>query len=171
VTSPGPYRAARKASTELERPLVRELLGARLIANLGTVNADGTIHLVPLWFLWRAPHLLLPTSLATRKVRNLERDPRATIMIDDSRGGFDLRGLTLYGEVIIDHGPDAVATNREIHLRYLTKEGRALPVVEQYLGTDDVTIRFLPARVSAWDLRDTPQGKAVALAVAGRPLG
>lgn len=171
MTSHGPYRAAREASAELEQPLVRELLGARLIANLGTVNADGTIHLVPLWFLWRAPHLLLPTSLATRKVRNLERDPRVTIMIDDSRGGFDLRGLTMVGRATIDRNPDAVAINREIHLRYLTEEGRKLPAVERYLATDDVTIRFLPEKISAWNLRETPQGEAVSRAGAGRPIG
>jgi PPOX class probable F420-dependent enzyme len=171
MTSPGPYRAPIEPPDGLSDPLVQELLESNLIANLATLNADGTIHVVPLWYLWRAPNLLLPTSRATRKTRNLERDPRATIMIDDSRGGFDLRGVTLVGEVTIDRGPGAPEVNREIHLRYLTQEGRELPEVDRYLGTDDVTIRFLPVRLSAWDLRETPQGRAVAQAGAGRPLG
>src|SRR5690349_13561492 len=113
MEGPSPYRAAREVvpgSRREERdllsdPLCRELLGARLIANFATVNKDGTIHLVPLWFLWQAPNLLFPTSGATRKVRNLRRDRRATVMIDDSRGGFDLRGVTLVGEATIDSGP------------------------------------------------------------------
>jgi PPOX class probable F420-dependent enzyme len=154
----------------LSGPLARELLSARLIANFATVNKDGSIHLVPLWFMWREPCLLLPTSSATRKVRNLRRDPRATIMIDDSRGGFDLRGVTLVGEAVISSGSDAASVNREIHLKYLTVEGRGLPAVDGYLATDDVTIAFTPRRITSWDLRETPQGKAVRAARAGLAL-
>jgi PPOX class probable F420-dependent enzyme len=155
----------------LSEALVRELLGARLIAKLGTLNADGSVHLVPLWFLWREPSILLPTHHATRKIRNLERDPRATLLIDDSRGGFDLRGVTLVGEATVERGPDVAATNREIHLRYLTPEGRALPEVESYLATDDVTINFVPTRITSFNLRDTPQSEAVRRVGAWRALG
>jgi PPOX class probable F420-dependent enzyme len=154
----------------LSEQLADELLRARLIANLATVNRDGTVHLVPLWFLWREPDLLFPTNRATRKVRNIERNPNVTIMIDDSRGGFDLRGITLIGEAMIDDGPQARKTNREIHLKYLTETGRDLPAVDRYLSTDDCTIRFHAVRTSTWNLRDTPQGAAVRDLGAGRPL-
>lgn len=154
----------------LSDPLARELLAARLIANFATLNKNGSIHLVPLWFLWRDPCLLLPTSGTTLKVRNLRRDPRATIMIDDSRGGFDLRGVTLVGDAVISSGADAASVNREIHLKYLTLEGRGLPSVDRYLATDDVTIAFTPRRISSWDLRETAQGTAVRQARAGLAL-
>jgi hypothetical protein len=98
----------------------------------------------------------------TRKSRNLERDSRATVMIDDSRCGFDLRGITLTGRAVVLRGPDAVAVNRRIHLKYLTEPGRKVEVVDRYLATDDVTIRFTPERASSWDLRNTDQGRAVA---------
>jgi hypothetical protein len=164
---PGSRREERDVLTG---PLAEELLGSRLFANFATINRDGTIHLVPLWFLWRAPELLLPTNRRTRKSRNLERNPSATIMIDDSRVGFDLRGITLVGEAVLDDGPDALMTNREIHLKYLTQAGRDLPDVDRYLSTDDVTIRFRVLRASTWNLRDTPQGEAVLALGAGRPL-
>jgi PPOX class probable F420-dependent enzyme len=133
-----------------------------LIANLATLNPDGSTHLVGMWFLWDGESLQLPTSGVTRKARNLERDPRATVMIDDSRGGFDLRGITLTGRAVVLRGPDALAVNRRIHLKYLTERGRELEVVDRYLATDDVTIRFTPERASSWDLRNTDQGRAVA---------
>jgi hypothetical protein len=91
-------------------------------------------------------------------------------MIDDSRGGFDLRGVTLVGEASIDSGTDAVTTNLQIHLKYLTEEGRRLPATDTYLSTDDVTIVFRPLRVSFWDLRQTPQGEAVKQAGGWRAL-
>ncbi len=141
--------------------LSRELLGARLIANLATIDADGGVHLVGMWFLWDGEALLLPTSHTTRKAKNIARDPRATIMIDDSRGGFDLRGITLVGRAWLLDGDEALAMNRRIHLKYVTERGRDLEQVDRYLATDDVTIRFVPERVSAWNLRDTEQGQAL----------
>jgi PPOX class probable F420-dependent enzyme len=150
--------------------LARELLGARLIANLATIDADGGVHLVGMWFLWDGEALLLPTSHTTRKAKNIARDPRATIMIDDSRGGFDLRGITLVGRAELLDGDEALATNRRIHLKYVTERGRDLEAVDRYLATDDVTIRFVPERVSAWNLRDTEQGQALLAEEAFHPL-
>jgi PPOX class probable F420-dependent enzyme len=146
----------------LSEQLPRELLDARLIANLATLNPDGSVHLVGMWFLWDGSALLSPTSRATRKARNLERDPRATVMIDDSRGGFDLRGVTLVGRAELVAGDEAFELNRRIHLKYVTERGLALEPVRSYLATDDVTIRFTPERVSSWDLRSTEQGRALA---------
>lgn len=103
----------------------------------------------------------MPTSGRTRKIRNLERDPRATVMVDDSRGGLDLRGVTLVGRCEIVRSPAAVELNREVHLRYLTARGRSLDAVDAYLSTDDVTIRFLPEKASSWDLRGTEAGRAL----------
>lgn len=114
-----------------------------------------------MWFLWDGEALLFPTSGATRKARNLERDPRATVMIDDSRPGLDLRGITLTGRADILREAKALALNRGIHLKYLTAHGRDLDVVDRYLGTDDITIRFTPEKVSSWNLADTEQAQAL----------
>jgi PPOX class probable F420-dependent enzyme len=150
--------------------LVAELLEARLVANLATLNRDGSVHLVAMWFLYSDGALLIPTSGATRKVRNLERDARATIMVDDSRGGFDLRGVTLIGHAEIVRGERARELNPRVHLKYVTREGLALEPVRTYLATDDVTIAFRPERVSSWDLRSTEQCRALGEKGLHRPL-
>ena len=164
---PGSRREVRDVLSE---PLARELLAARLIANLATFDRNGSIHLVGMWFVWDGDALLIPTSDTTRKLRNLERDPRATVMIDDSRGGFDLRGVTLVGRAEIVRGERAKELNRRIHLKYVTEEGLALEPVRTYLQTDDVTIVFRPERVSSWDLRSTDQGRALSETGLFRPL-
>lgn len=145
----------------LSADLPRELLDARLIASLATLNGDGSIHVVAMWFLWDGAAILSPTNHASRKARNLERDPRATVMIDDSRGGFDLRGITFVGRAEFVTGPAALELNRRIHLKYVTEEGLDLEPVRAYLSTDDVTIKFRPERVTSWDLRSTEQGRAL----------
>jgi PPOX class probable F420-dependent enzyme len=141
--------------------LACELLDASLIASLATANPDGTIHLVAMWFFWDGEAVLIPTHTRTRKARNLQRDPRATVMIDDSRGGFDLRGLTLACQVEIVGAPASLELNRRIHLKYVTPKGLELDPVKRYLATDDVTLRLLPTKISSWNLRNTAQGHAL----------
>jgi PPOX class probable F420-dependent enzyme len=148
----------RKERDVLKDELVGALLRARLIANLATVDPDGSAHVVGMWFLWEGGRLLLPTNRRTRKAKNVARDARVTVMIDDSRGGLDLRGVTLVGRAELLGGPEALELNRRIHLKYLTERGRDLEPVDRYLSTDDVTICLTPVRVSSWDLRRTPAG-------------
>jgi len=145
----------------LTSALARELLSARLIAHLATLNPDGTPHVVGMWFVWDGEALLLPTSRRTRKAKNVLRDARATVTIDDSRGGFDLRGVTIVGRVDVVEPPRSFDLNREIHRKYVTERGLSLAAVRDYLATDDVTIRLVPERASSWDLRETPQGRAL----------
>jgi PPOX class probable F420-dependent enzyme len=177
VEAQQPYRPPKEVTPgrsdgpdALRDPLVRELLGARLIANLATLNPDGTVHLVAMWFLWDGDAVLFPTNHATRKARNSARDGRATVMIDDSRGGLDLRGVTIVGSVDVLDGGSARELNRRIHLKYLTEQGLGLDPVRRYLETDDVTLRLRPERLSAWDLRTTDQGRALAESGELRPL-
>jgi hypothetical protein len=131
------------------------------MAKLGTHARDGGIHMVAMWFLWEDGRLLIPTNHATQKIRNLERDPRATVMIDDSRVGLDLRGITVTCSVDIVRAPRSYPLNRAIHLKYLSATDRDLPDVDAYLGTDDVTISLKPLRAFSWNLRNTPAQRAI----------
>jgi PPOX class probable F420-dependent enzyme len=130
------------------------------MANLATHGRDGRIHLVPMWFRWDGEAILIPTNQATQKVRNVERDPRASVMIDDSRYGFDLCGITVMGDVELIRAPESLPLNRAIHLRYITVAERDSPRIDAYLSTDDVTIRVIPRRAYSWDLRHTSAGGA-----------
>ena len=137
----------------LEADSLRDLLSMRLIANLATYDADGSIHLVPMWFLHQDGNLLIPTSERTRKVRNLRRRPWAAVMIHHAVTGLDLRGALIRGEVEIIEAPRSRELNRSIHARYVTPEGLAKPEVAEYLGRgDDVTIRIAARDVITWNL-------------------
>src|SRR5947209_6052300 len=106
---------------------VDELLGARLIANLASINPNGTVHLVAMWFRRDGDSILFPTSHHTRKAKNLRRHPQATAMIDCSRAGLDLRGVQIKGQVELVEGRLAHELNRSIHERYITSEGLVQP--------------------------------------------
>lgn len=140
----------------LASKLAQETLHARLIANLASFRPDGTIHLVPMWFLWDGEAVVLPTFGESRKAKNLRADPRATVMIDDSRGGFDVHGITLTGRVEIVEAPESLPLIRQIHLRYITPAGMATDSIGGHLQGDDVALRLIPERASTWDMRTTP---------------
>ena len=139
----------------LPEPLATELLTSPLVANLATLNADWSIHLVPVWFLSERLALLVPTSGNSRKARNLERDPRSTVMLHESRGGIDVRGLTLVGHAQIVRGAEAVALNDRIHRKYVSAQGLALERVRDFLASDDVTLRFVVEHATWWDETET----------------
>jgi PPOX class probable F420-dependent enzyme len=148
-----------EAQKLLHGGLARELLAARLIAKLATYNADGTIHVVPMWFAREDDAVLMPTSGASRKARNARRDARAALMIDDSRGGLDVRGITMTGFVEVLTGPDVDAWNRRVHLKYVTAQGLAFDEIAEALASDDVTLRFRPERGTSWDLSGQPASR------------
>ncbi|MFF7656300.1 PPOX class F420-dependent oxidoreductase [Streptomyces sp. NPDC007983] len=55
---------------------------------LATVRADGSPHLAPIWFLLDGDDLVFNTGQDTVKGRNLARDPRVSLCVDDERPPF-----------------------------------------------------------------------------------
>ena len=49
---------------------VQELLSGRYIASLATENADGSIHMVAVWYFYDGESLYVATSGRSRKAQN-----------------------------------------------------------------------------------------------------
>jgi PPOX class probable F420-dependent enzyme len=154
----------------LSDPLVRELLEATLVGVLATLEADGSVHAVPLWLCDGGDAILLATFSRSRKVRNLERDPRATLVLHDSRPGFEVCGVMIRGRVEIVRGTAAAPLVERVHRRYLTEAGYELPTARAFLGGDDVALRFVPEAASTWDERANPATAALREAGGALPL-
>src|SRR5258706_3742898 len=72
-----------------------------------TNGVDGWPHLMPLWYVMRrtgegaAPELWAWTFAKSQKVRNLERNPRATLQVEAGEEYHLLRGVMLRCDVIL----------------------------------------------------------------------
>jgi PPOX class probable F420-dependent enzyme len=55
---------------------------------LSTVRADGSPHIAPIWFLLDGDDVVFNTGKATVKGRNLARDGRVALCVDDDRPPF-----------------------------------------------------------------------------------
>ena len=154
----------------LEHPLVRELLDERLVGVLATLDADGGVHAVPLWLARRDDEILFATGARSRKVRNVERDPRATLVLHDSRPGFEVCGVSIRGRITVVRAPTAAPLIEMVHRRYVGEPGLALPAAVEFLAGDDVALVLRPERAMTWDERGNPATAALRTVGAALPL-
>lgn len=169
MAEPAPSRELRGAAI-LADPLVRELLALRLVAVLATLEPDGSVHAVAVWFARDGDVILLATGARSRKVRNVERDPRATLALHDSRPGFEVCGASLRGRVEVVRGAGAAPLVDRVHRRYVSEEGERLPDAAEFLASDDAALRFRPEAAVTWDERGSPAAAALREAGAALPL-
>jgi len=138
----------------LADPLVQELLKGRYIASIATQNPNGQIHMVAVWYWFDEKHIFVATSSRSRKARNLQSTPRATLMID-SRDPAASCGVTISGTARIISGEESQKKNSEIHRRYLSSAALSdARVGRVFAAWDDVTIQITPESVISWDMRE-----------------
>ena len=138
----------------LSDSLVRQLLDDRHIATLATQNSDGSIHMVAVWYWFDGTHVCVATSSRSRKARNLQSNPKVSLMID-ARDPAASYGVTIAGIAKILTGDLSRQSNAEIHRKYLSEDALAdARVGPVFAAWDDVTIQIAPASVIAWDMRE-----------------
>jgi general stress protein 26 len=104
---------------------VRTFLDEERVVTCATIGPRGWPHLMPLWYVVRdaagtGGRIWAWTFAKSQKVKNLERDPRATLQLEAGRDQYpELRGVMLETEVTI-HRDTARVTELglEIFRRY-----------------------------------------------------
>ena len=160
MTAPTPSRD-HDAGAALSDPLVRELLDARLVGVLATLRPDGAVDAVPMWYALEDDAVVLATGSRSRKVRNLEADPRATLVLHDSRPGYEVCGASIAGTVEIVRASAAQPLVELVHWRYLARESADDESVHAFLDSDDVALRLTPTSSVTWDERGSEAADVV----------
>lgn len=91
---------AHKMTDEQWRAFVSQ--GTRT-GKLSTVRADGSPHVTPIWFLLDGDDVVFNTAQESVKGRNLARDGRAALCVDDDRPPFDF--VVLQGRAELSEDP------------------------------------------------------------------
>ncbi len=87
---------------------VLEFLEAQRKLQVATLNPDGSVHLVTVFHIVDGGAVSFWTYTRSQKIRNLERDPRITVLAEDGDGYAELRGLQLRGRARLTIDPDAL---------------------------------------------------------------
>jgi general stress protein 26 len=129
-----------------------EILNGRHVAALATQSHDRLIHLSAVWYLYKDGIIYVATNSKSRKFRNIESYPSASLMVDTRKPGFEY-GLTASGSASAIRGDEAQALCAEIYERYLTEKALSDPIISAFFASyDDVVIRLSPQSWVSWDM-------------------
>jgi len=125
-------------------PAVRAFLEERRFAVLATINGSGMPQLTAIWYELQGEEIMMNTAADRLKERNLRRDPRLTLCVED-----DQQYVTLYGRAtLIDDQAQAQADDLRLAVRYDGPEAaeQRAPLIAQQRR---VTIRMALTHVHA----------------------
>jgi len=144
---------SRREQIEMSGDELRAFLAERKIVSCATLGPRGRPHLVPLWYVPDGTVLRGWTYAKSQKARNLERDPHATLQVEDGVAYDELRGAMLECDVELERDPDRVI-------------GYGVALFERYTGGElgdetraavgkqapkRIGLTFRPTRIVTWD--------------------
>jgi hypothetical protein len=125
-----------------------------MVMQCATNGPRGVPHLVPLWFVGDASELRGWTYAKSQKARNLERDPRATVGLEDGVQYHELRGVTFECEVRLSRDPEDVERfGLELFSRYVGELNDDIRAMVAAQAQKRVSLTFVPIRTVTWDHR------------------
>jgi PPOX class probable F420-dependent enzyme len=132
---------------------VAAFLDEQRIVVVATNGRDGWPHLMPLWYVVRDGELWSWTYAKSQKVRNLERDARATLQVESGEQYKELRGVMIKAEVVVHpETPGVAALGREIFMRYTGGElGDEVAAMVEKQAAKRVALQFVERERASWD--------------------
>ena len=143
-------RGGKIAMTDDERDA---FLAEERTCRVGTVRADGSPHVTPLWFAWDGSALWLTSIVRSQRWTDIEREPRVSIAVDAGTDFMELRGVEIQG--------------RAEPVGEVPRTGEPVPELEtpEQLFADKYAggvvhhdgrhawLRVVPGKIVSWDFR------------------
>jgi PPOX class probable F420-dependent enzyme len=139
----------------MEPEELAEFLQEQRVVVCATNGPRGWPHLMPLWYVVRDREIWAWTYAKSQKVRNVERDARATLQIEAGDQYHELRGVMIEAQTVIHRDIGSVSEfGAELFSRYggETAGPQFLDVVRAQ-AAKRVALQFGPQRISTWDHR------------------
>jgi PPOX class probable F420-dependent enzyme len=145
---------SRRSQIEMTDDELRAFVAEQMVMHCATVGPRGRPHVVPLWYVPEGIDLVGWTYAKSQKGRNLERDPRATIGIEDGVRYEELRGVMFECDVELERDPAKVEQNGLMLFgRYADEVTREIREMVAKQAQKRVGLRFVPSRIVSWDHR------------------
>jgi PPOX class probable F420-dependent enzyme len=148
--------ASRRDQIRMSDAELQDFLSEQKIVSVATIGPKGRPHLVPLWYVVDGDDLRGWTYAKSQKAKNLERDPHATLQVEDGVDYAELRGVMFECDVEIERDPEKVADyGMALFGRYGPGvEGEVPDEVRQMVlkqAEKRIGLRFVPTRTVSWD--------------------
>ena len=99
---------SRRDQIKMSAEEAEAFLAKEMTVTCATNGRDGFPHLMPLWYVLRDGRIWAWTYAKSQKVKNLEREPRATLQVETGLDYAELRGVMLRCDVEIHRDVDVV---------------------------------------------------------------
>ena len=138
----------------MDREEVARFLAGEMKVQVASIGADGAPHLTTLFYVLHEDRIAFWTYGSSQKVRNLERDPRITCLVETGTDYFELAGVSVQGSAEVVRDVERV---REIGTKVVIAMAGGADLGQ--LGTDlvekqlpkRVAVVVTPRRVASWD--------------------
>jgi PPOX class probable F420-dependent enzyme len=131
-----------------------EFLRGRRTATMCTLNPDGTIHAVAMWYGFLEGALAFETKAKSQKVQNLRRNPNLTVSIETGEAYDELRGCTLVGKGEIVEDTDRMwELGVSVFERYNAPYTEEMKPFVEVMLRKRVVVKLHVDRTATWDHR------------------
>jgi PPOX class probable F420-dependent enzyme len=144
---------SRRDQIKMSEEEVEAFLQERMVMQCATIGPGGRPHMVALWYVPDGLELRGWTYAKSQKAQNLQRDPRATVGIEDGVQYHELRGVMLECDVEVERDSERVA---EYGFALVDRYAGGVQAVKDAFreqAKKRVGLRFVPTRVVSWDHR------------------
>lgn len=154
----------RREAIQMSQDEVLAFLAEEKTVICATNGRSGFPHLMPLWFVVRDGEIWAWTFAKSQKVKNLERDNRASLQVEAGTDYPELRGVMIESEVQVYTDFDTVRElGTDVFKRYAMggAEGDLPEPVQAMVdkqATKRVAMHFVEKRRVSWDHRKLPAG-------------
>lgn len=144
--------ASRRDAIKMGDEEIREFLAAGRDLQVASINADGTPHLVTMWYAMRDGEIAFWTYGKSQKILNLRRDPRLSVLVATGDVYEQLKGVSIQGQAEIVEDPDDVLRYGEaVYERYWGPLNDTVREGVRAMGAKRVVIVVKPEKILSWD--------------------
>ena len=134
----------------------KRFLEGRHVAVLATIGSQGEPVLTPIWYVYEGGRILMRTSKDSVKAKNVGRDPRVTVCVQDEAAPY--KSVTIYGQAVLEGEHQELGAR--IARRYLGLVGGMAYqrfAADEVQQGEEVTIAITPDKVLTQDFSaETP---------------
>jgi PPOX class probable F420-dependent enzyme len=144
--------AGRRDAIRMSDEEIREFLAAGRDLQVASINADGTPHLVTMWYAMRDGEVAFWTYAKSQKVVNLRRDPRLSVLVATGEVYEQLKGVSIVGRAEVVDDPDEVLGYGEaVYERYWGPLNDTVLDGVKAMSAKRVVIVVKPEKILSWD--------------------
>ena len=136
------------------RTLIESVLAEPVLARLATTNPKTMQpHVVPVWFMWDGQCVWISSFVSTRKIRELQVNPRGAALIESKQEGGKLQAVLLEGtvELVTQPREQVKEIASRIYIRYLGETGLNDPEPQSWLSDpENLLVKLTPTRIISW---------------------